>query len=138
MEIARKTLRALTLASAGLAALVFPVMLFAIQELGDMDFEALVFVLSLYVFHPVSLVLIFLVSFGRIAAGRPTRVATAFIALNALLLLAVAAMIQSGAIRGDSSLPVLIASPALLYLLNQFLGALPTPGEAGQSNSARS
>ena len=137
MDIARKTLRALTLATAGLAALVFPLMLFAIQGLGDMDFEAVVFVLSLYLFHPVSLVLIFLVSFGRIAAGRPTRVATAFIALNAALLLAVAATIQAGAIRGDSSLPVLIAAPALLYLLNHFLGASPTPEPAGKSNSTR-
>lgn len=127
----------MTLISAGLAALLFPVMLFAIQGLGDMDFEAVVFVLSLYLFHPVSLVLIFLVSFGKIAAGRPTRVATGFIALNAALLLAVAAMIQAGVIRGDSSLPVLIATPALLYLLNHFLGAFPPPEPAAKNNSTR-
>ena len=44
-------------------------MLFAIQGLGDMDFEAVVFVVALYLFHPVSLVLIFLASFGKIASG---------------------------------------------------------------------
>lgn len=137
MDFARKTLRALTPASAGLAALMFPVMLFAIQGLGDMDFEAVVFVLSLYLFHALSLVLIFLVSFGKIAAGRPTCVATGFIALNTALPLAVAAVIQSGVIRGDSSLPVLIGASALLYLLNHFLGAVPTPESAGKNYSTR-
>ena len=136
MEAARKVLRVLTLVSAGVAALVFPLMLFAIQGLGDMDFEAVVFVVALYLFHPVSLVLIFLVSFGKIASGRPTHVAAGFIALNALLLLAVAAMIQTGVIRGDAFVPILIAAPALLFLLNEFTGKLPTPELAGDNPSS--
>ena len=134
MDFAQKILRTLTLASAGLASLVFPLMLFAIQGLGEIDLEAVVFLVSLYLFHPVSLVLIFLVLFGKIAAGRPTRLATGFIALNAVCQLAVAAIIQAGVIRGDSIIPILIAVPSFLYLLNCCIGALPKPGQAGETN----
>ena len=134
MDIVQKVLKALTLLSAGLAAVVFPVMLFAIQGLGEIDFEAVVFLVSLYLIHPVSLVLIFLASFDRIGPGRPTHMASGFIALNALWLLAVAAIIQAGAIRGDSSIPILLAVPSFLYLLNYFISAFPKPGQAGETN----
>ena len=134
MDIARKVLKVLTVMTAGLVALIFPVMLFAIQGLGEIDFEAVVFLLSLYLIHPVSLVLIFLASLGKIAEGRPARLATGFIALNAVCQLAVAAIIQAGVIRGDSIIPILIAVPSFLYLLNYFIGALPKPGQAGETN----
>ena len=64
--------------------------------------------------------------------------ATGFIALNALLLLAVAAMIQTGVITGDAFVPILIAAPALLFLLNEFIGKLPTPELAGENRSSLS
>ena len=134
MDIARKVLKVLTVMTAGLVALIFPVMLFAIQGLGEIDFEAVVFLLSLFLIHPVSLVLIFLASLGKIAEGRPARLATGFIALNAVCQLAVAAIIQAGVIRGDSIIPILIAVPSFLYLLNYFIGALPKPGQAGETN----
>ena len=137
MNIVRMVLRVLTLVSAGLATVVFPVMLFAIQGLGEIDFEAVVFLVTLYLIHPASLVLIFLASFGKIAAGRPVHVATGFIGLNALWLLAVAGIIQAGVIRGDSFLPILLAAPSFLYLLSYVVGALPKPEQAGESNQFR-
>ena len=131
MDIARKVLKVLTVMTAGLVALIFPVMLFAFQGLGEIDLEAVVFLVSLYLIHPVSLVLIFMASFGKIAEGRPAHLATGFIALNAVCQLAVAAIIQADVIRGDSIIPILIAVPSFLYLLNYCIDALSKPGQAG-------
>ena len=123
MKVLDRTLRILTLATAGLAALIFPVTLFAIQGFGGLDLELITVLLTLYLLHPASIVLIFLLSFRKIPAGRPTAVATSVIALNALSLLATAALIQAGAFKGDMGLPVLFAVPSLLFLLNSRLGA---------------
>ena len=67
--------------------------------------------------------LIFLASFRRIPAGRPTTIAGAVIALNALSLLATAALIQAGIFKGDTGLPILFAVPSILFLLNSWLRA---------------
>ncbi len=123
VEIAQKVLRVLTLVTAGLAALVFPVMLFAIQGLGEIDVEAVLFLLSFYLTHPVSIALIFLVSFGKIASGRGTNVATGIVGLNVLLLLAIAAIVQAGAFTGDSFVPLVVAVPSILFLLNCYIGS---------------
>ena len=90
MKIAQKVLIALTLVSAGIAALLYPVMPFAIRGLGTIDLEAAVFLLTLYLLHPVALMSIFFSPFDKIAAGRFAHVATGFIVLNALWQFAVA------------------------------------------------
>ena len=123
MKVAEKVLRVLTLVTAGLAALIFPVMLFAIQGFGGFGFELVLVLLTLYLLHPASIVLIFLASFRKIPAGRPAAIARAVIALNALSLLATAAVIQAGIFKGDTVLPILFAVPSILFLLNSQLGA---------------
>lgn len=123
MNLTERVLRVLTLVTAGLAALVFPVMLFAIQGFGGLDLELIVVLLTLYLFHPASIVLIFLALFRKLPPGRPTQIATAVIALNALLLLATAALIQAGAFNGDAGIPVLFAVPSILFLLDSWRGA---------------
>ena len=122
MNHVRKALSVLTLASAGLAAIVFPMTLFAIQGMSRISFEVVAFILSLYLFHPMSLVLIFLVRFEKIAPGRRTRMATGFVAFNALCLLAIAALIRAGVFSGDAGLPLIFAIPSCLFLLNSFMG----------------
>ena len=123
MNIVRKIVRLLTLVTAGIAALIFPLMLFAIQGFGGADFELIWTVLTLYLFHPVSIALILLASFGKLPAGRPMRIATTVVALNVLLLLATASLIQVGTFKGDTEIPVVIAVPSILFLLNSSLGA---------------
>lgn len=123
MKAVERILRVLTLVTAGLAALIFPVMLFAIQGFGGFDLELITVLLTLYLLHPASIVLIFLLSFRKIPSGRPATIATSVIALNALFLLATAALIQAGALKGDTGLPALFAVPSLLFLLNSWLGA---------------
>ena len=116
-------MRVLTLVTAGLAALIFPIMLFAIQGFGGFGFELVTVLLALYLLHPASIVLIFLASFRRMPAGRPATIARGVIALNALLLLATAVLIQAGIFKGDTVLPILFAVPSVLFLLNSWLGA---------------
>lgn len=123
MNLTERVLRVLTLVTAGLAALIFPVMLFAIQGFGRLDLELIVVLVTLYLFHPVSLLLIFLGLFRKLAPGRPTQIATAVIALNALLLLATAALIQAGTFNGDTGIPIVFAVPSILFLLNSWRGA---------------
>ena len=67
--------------------------------------------------------LIFLAWFKKLAPGRPTQIATSVIALNVLLLLAAATLIQGGAFKGDSAIPILFAVPSLLFLLHSSIGA---------------
>lgn len=122
MGLTERVLRVLTLVTAGLAALIFPVMLFAIQGFGGLDLELIVVLLTLYLFHPASIVLIFLALFRKLPPGRPTRIATAVIALNALLLLATAALIQAGTFNGDTGIPILFAVPSVLFLLDSWRG----------------
>ena len=123
MNLTERVLRVLTLVTAGLAALIFPVMLFAIQGFGRLDLELIVILVTLYLFHPVSLLLIFLALFRKLPPGRPTQIATAVIALNALLLLATAALIQAGTFNGDTGIPIVFAVPSILFLLNSWRGA---------------
>jgi len=123
VKVVETVLRVLTLVTAGLAALIFPIMLFAIQGFGGFSFELVTVLLTLYLLHPASIVLIFLASFRKIPAGRPTTIARGVIALNALLLLATAALIAAGAIKGDTEIPLLFAAPSILFLLNSRLGA---------------
>ena len=123
MKVVETVLRVMTLVTAGLAALIFPVMLFAIQGFGGFGFELALVLLTLYLLHPASIVLIFLASFRKIPAGRPAAIARAVIALNALSLLATAALIQAGIFNGDTGLPILFAVPSILFLLNSWLGA---------------
>ena len=122
LRILHSVLRALTLVSAGLAALVFPVTLFAIQGIGEINVEAVLFVLSFYLTQPVSIALVFLVSFGKIAKGRWTNVATGIVGLNAALLLAMAVVVQAAVFRGDASVPLMVAVPSILFLLNCVVG----------------
>ena len=131
MVVVQKILKVLTIGSASLAALIFPVTLFAIQGLGRINLEAVLFVLSLYLFQPVSIVLIFLVSFNRIVTGRSTRAATGVIAFNALFLLVIAALIQAEVYRGDAIIPLIVAVPSFLFLLNRMVGALAAAKQGG-------
>lgn len=123
MNFVETVLRVLTLTAAGLAALIFPILLFAVQGFGGLDFELIWILLTLYLFHPVSIVLIFLVSLRKLRPGRPTHIATSVIALNLLLLLATATLIQAGILKGDTGLPILFAIPSILFLLNSCIGA---------------
>ncbi len=123
MKLVEKVLRALTLATAGLAALIIPITLFALQGAGEFSFELVVFLLTLYLFHPASIVLIFLASFKKIPPGRRTQVATGVIALNVLLLLATATLIEASTFKGDPEIPILFAVPSILFLLNSSIGA---------------
>ncbi len=123
MKFVERVLRVLTLVTAGLAALIFPVMLFAIQGFGGFSLELVTVLLTLYLLHPASIVLIFQASFRRIPAGRPATIARGVIALTALLLLATAVLIQAGIFKGDTVLPILFAVPSVLFLLNSRLGA---------------
>ena len=124
MNVVQRVLRALTLASAGLAAIIFPVTLFAIQGMSRIGLEELVFVLSFYLVHPASIALIFLVCFKKIAPGRPIRMATGFIGFNALCLIAVSALISASVFSGDSWLPLAFAVPSFLFLLDSYIGVL--------------
>ena len=123
MKFVERVLRVLTLLTAGLAALIFPIMLFAIQGFGGFSFELVTILLTLYLLHPASIVLIFLASFSKLPSGRPATIARGVIALNALLLLATAVLIQAGIFKGDTVLPILFAVPSILFLLNSRLGA---------------
>ena len=118
MLVLQKIIRVLTLASAGLAAIIFPVTLFAVQGMSRIGIEEAAFILSLYLVHPVSIALIFLVCFEKIAPGRRRHLATGCVALNALCLLAMATLISAGVFKGDSWLPLAFAVPSFLYLLN--------------------
>ena len=62
------------------------------------------------------------VRFEKIAPGRRTRMATGFVAFNALCLLALAALIRAGVFGGDAGLPLIFAIPSFLFLLNSFMG----------------
>ena len=124
MNVVQRVLRALTLASAGLAAIIFPVTLFAIQGMSRIGLEEVLFVLSFYLVHPAAIALIFLVCFKKIAPGRPIRVATGFIGFNALCLLAMSALISASVFRGDSWLPLVFAVPSFLFLLDSYIGVL--------------
>lgn len=62
-------------------------MLFAIQGLGGPDLGLIWILLTLYLFHPASIMFIFLASFKKLPSGPPTKFATVVIALNVLLLL---------------------------------------------------
>ena len=122
MNLIEKALRILTLATAGLAGLVFPVMLFAIQGFGGLDFEMMWTLLTLYLIHPVSIALIFLASFKKTRSGRATQTATAVIALNAVLLLATGGLLQVGTLKGDPEIALVLAVPSVLFLLNCSIG----------------
>ena len=124
MHLLRKVVSGLTLVSAGLAAIIFPITLFAIQGMSRISFEVVALILSFYLFHPMSLVLIFLVRFEKIAPGRRTRMATGFVAFNAFCLLALAALIRAGVFGGDAGLPLIFAIPSFLFLLNSFMGVI--------------
>ena len=124
MDTLQKLLRVLTLVTAGLLALIFPVMLLGIQGFGALDFELVLVVVSIYLLHPASLVLIFLKSFGRIAGGPWDNATLAIVRLNAVILLATAGAIQVGIFEGDAVLPVILAVPSMLFLLNRLIGRL--------------
>ena len=126
-------LRALTLACAGLAAVIFPVTLFAIQGMSRIGLEEVVFMLSLYLVHPTSIALIFLVCFKKIAPGRPIRMATGFVGFNALCLLAMSALIRAEVFSGDSWLPLVFAVPSFLFLLDSYIGVLVHARRGGQT-----
>ena len=132
MNVLQKILWALTLTSAGLAAIIFPVALFAIQGMSRIGFEEVVFILSIYLVHPVSIALIFLVSFRKIAPGRPRRRAIGFIAFNALCLLAMATLIRAGVFGGDAWLPLVFAVPSFLFLLNSYIGVFADTKQGGK------
>ena len=132
MKFLQKTLRVLTLASAGLAALIFPVTLFALQGMGRIGLEEVALMLSLYLIQPVSIVLIFLVCLEKIAPGRPREMATGFVAFNALCLLVISALISGGVFKGDSLLPFLFAVPSLLFLLNTCIAVLSDAKQGGK------
>ena len=132
MHVLQKIIRALTLVSAGLAALIFPVTLFAIQGMSRIGFEEVVFMLSIYLVHPVSIVLIFLVSLRKIAPGRPRHRATGFIAFNALYLLVMAALIRAGVFGGDAWLPLVFAVPSFLFLLSARIDVLADTKKGGK------
>ena len=128
MNVVRKVLHVLTMVSAGLAALVVPLSLFAVQGMNRFGVEAVVFMLSLLVIQPASLVLIFLVGARKIPAGRPQCAVRAFVAFNALFLFAVAALLAMGVFPGDVSLPIILAVPSLLFLVTESVRAgPPTP-----------
>ena len=122
MNIVEKTLRVLTLVTAALAALVFPVMLFAIQGFGGPDFELIWTLLTLYLVHPASIVLIFLASFNKLPSGLPMQFATTVIALNVLLLLSTVTLIQADTLQGDPEIAILLAVPSILFLINSSIG----------------
>ena len=124
MDTAQKVLTVLTLATAGFLALIFPLMLFAIQGFGALDFGLVLVVVSIYVLHPASLVLIFLKSFGRIAKGPWHGASLAIVRLNAVMLLAMASAILVGILEGDAFLPAILAVPSVLFLLNRLIGRL--------------
>ena len=132
MKFLQKTLRVLTLVSAGLAALIFPVTLFALQGMGRIGLEEVATMLSLYVIQPVSIVLIFLVCLEKIAPGRLRRMATGFVAFNAVCLLAISALIGGGVFKGDSALPIVFAVPSFLFLLNACIPALSGAKQTGK------
>lgn len=132
MNVLRKVLRGLTLASAGLAAVIFPVTLFAVQGMSRIGFEEVAFILSLYLVHPVSIALIFLVCFEKIAPGRPRRTATGIVAFNPLCLLAMATLIKAGVFKGDAWLPLVFAVPSLLFLLDSCIRVLSDTKQGGQ------
>ena len=113
----------MTLVTAGLAAIIFPVTLFALQGIGEFSPDVILAMLTLYLFQPASIVLIFLASFRKLPRGRPTQAALGVVSLNVLLLLATAGLIQSGTFKGDAELPVLLAVPSILFLLNSSVGA---------------
>lgn len=117
MKVLKRFVRVLTLVSAGLAAIVFPITLFAMQGMSRIGLQEAMLMLGLYLFQPVSIALIFLVSFGRFAQGRSRQVARAFIAFNASFLLAIAALLAAGVFQGTPWLPVVFAVPSLLCLL---------------------
>lgn len=124
MDTVQKVLKVLTLVTAGLLALIFPLMLFAIQGFGSLDFALVLVVVSIYLLHPASLVLIFLKSFGRIASEPWDNATLAIVRLNAVMLLATAGAIQVGIFEGDALLPSVLAIPSILFLLNRLIGNL--------------
>ncbi len=104
--------------------MIFPLILFGIQGMGRIGFEAVAVFMSIYLVHPVSIVLIFLVCTEKIGPGRGRQMAMGFVAFNALCLLALAALIGGGVFRGDSWLPLVFAVPSLLFLLNSWVRTL--------------
>lgn len=133
MMILQKILRLLTLATAGLAALVFPFTLFAMQGMSRIGLEEAVFMLVLYLIHPVSIVLIFLVCLEKIAPGRRRRMATGIVAFNASCLLAISALIGAGVYKGDAALPIVFAVPSILFLLNACITATSGAKKGGNA-----
>ncbi len=133
MKLLQKIIRALTLISTALAALIFPFTLFAMQGMGRIGLEEAVFMLVLYLIHPVSIVLIFLVCLEKIAPGRFRRMATGIVAFNALCLLAISALIGGGVFKGDAALPIVFAVPSFLFLLNACIPVLAGAKQSGKS-----
>lgn len=119
-------LKALLLTSAALAALLFPVMLFGLQGFGGFSLEMAMAVASLYVTHPIAIVLIFLLTLGKIRSRLTARVAAGVVVLNVVLLLAASAMIRIGIYSGDWELPLVIAIPSILFLLHQLIATVTT------------
>ena len=124
MDTVQKVLKVLTLVTAGLLALIFPLMLLGIQGFGALDFGLVLVVVSIYLLHPASLVLIFLKSFGRLATGPWHGASLAIVRLNAVMLLAMAGAILVGIFEGDAFLPAILAVPSMLFLLNRLIGRL--------------
>ena len=132
MKFLQKIIWGLTLVSAGLAALIFPVTLFALQGMGRIGLEEVAFMLVLYLIQPVSIVLIFLVCLGKFASVRLRRMATGIVAFNAVCLLAISALIGGGVLKGDAILPIVFAAPSFLFLLNACIAVLSGAKQQGK------
>ena len=105
-----------------LAALYLPTIpmgLFALQGVGSMDFEALVFVLSVCVVHPLTLMGILVASFGSITPKLRTYI-TSLILVHIALFGSVYILISLGLIRGDAFIPLLFSVPSAVFLLSRF------------------
>ena len=119
------------LVTAGLAALIFPITLFGIQGMGRIGVEEVAFILTLYLIHPVSIALILLVCFRKIASGRARRMATGMVTCNALCQLTMAALIGGGIFRGDAWLPLVFGIPSFLFLLNAWIPGFADTNRTG-------
>ena len=133
MNILHKVTWVLTLVSAGLAAVIFPITLFGIQGMGRIGFQEVATLLSLYLTQPVSIALIFLVYFEKIAPGRQRCIATGFVAFNAFCLLAMAALIGGGTFGGDFWLPLVFGIPSFLFLLNSCMRGFSDRKQTGET-----
>ena len=122
MDGLQRVLRVLTLVTAGLFVLIFPYMLFAVQGFGAFDLEMSLTLVSLYLLHPAAIILILLASFGKIATVPWQFATTVVLAVNIVVLFAMAAVIRAGAVTGDWFPPVVFTVPSVLFLANRSIG----------------